>query len=113
MYKEENIYKLLGENIAKYRASNRLTQTEFADKVSMSRASIANIEVGRQKVFVHQIYNFASALGLSNIQELLPDVYNSGVMDDEIAVTSASKLTSSEVERVRNYLKDISSKGRT
>lgn len=113
MKNEDNIYKSLGEKIATYRANNRLTQTELAEKVNMSRASIANIEVGRQKVFVHQIYNFASALGLTNIQELLPDVDNSSVMDSEIVISSASKLTSGEVERVRNLLKDISSKGRT
>src|SRR3546814_20229218 len=38
----------------------------------MSRASIANIESGRQNVLLHNAYGLAEALGFSEVAELLP-----------------------------------------
>ena len=48
-----------------------MTQSEIATKVGISRASVANIEAGRQKVLLHQVYLFASALSLQSITELI------------------------------------------
>lgn len=107
MKNEEQIYKELGETIASFRKSNKLTQTELAEKVSMSRASIANIEVGRQKVFVHQLYIFALAFGLTGIEQLLPILDDLGAIEDNLNITSASKLTNNEIEKVRNLLDGI------
>jgi transcriptional regulator with XRE-family HTH domain len=56
---------LLGsQRIRVRRKANRLRQHELADRVGISRASLANMEVGRQKVLVHQLYAIAIALGL-------------------------------------------------
>lgn len=38
----------------------------------MSRASIANIEVGRQRLLVHQLYLLAAALKLDDAHLLMP-----------------------------------------
>lgn len=61
----ESIYPEIGERIRVRRRANRLRQHELADRVGMSRASLANMEVGRQKILVHQLYAIAVALGLS------------------------------------------------
>nr|WP_249137748.1 helix-turn-helix transcriptional regulator [Bradyrhizobium tropiciagri] len=61
----ESIYLEIGERIRVRRKANRLRQHELADRVGISRASLANMEVGRQKVLVHQLYAIAIALGLA------------------------------------------------
>jgi transcriptional regulator with XRE-family HTH domain len=61
----ESLYTQIGERIRVSRRSNRLRQHELADRVGMSRASLANIEVGRQKILVHQLCAIAVALKLS------------------------------------------------
>lgn len=74
LMRDEEIYRVLGQLIAARRKGCRLTQNELADKVHMSRASIANIERGRQKVLVHQLYRFAEALKVPEVGDLLPSL---------------------------------------
>lgn len=49
-----------------------LTQETLAQQLGISRASLANIETGRQSVMVHQLYAFAKILHLSPSDFLLP-----------------------------------------
>ena len=59
------IYKHIGVLIKNRRKQLRLTQEKLASRLAMSRASLANIETGRQNVLVHQLYAFAAALELA------------------------------------------------
>jgi transcriptional regulator with XRE-family HTH domain len=70
----ESIYEHIGEVIRTRRKAlkPRLTQEGLAQRVGISRASLANIETGRQNVLVHQLYAFAKALNLSPGDFLLP-----------------------------------------
>ena len=52
---EQSIYAELGRAVATRRKMVGLTQAEVAKDVGISRASIANIESGRQKVLLHQV----------------------------------------------------------
>lgn len=66
------VYKAFGSAIATRRKALGLTQAELASKVKISRASIANIERGRQSILLHHVYALASALGFTKVAELLP-----------------------------------------
>jgi len=68
----ESLYAQIGERISASRRSNRLRQHELADRVGISRASLANIEVGRQKILVHQLCAIAVALKLPPA-DLIPE----------------------------------------
>lgn len=59
----EPIYQAFGARIVMLRDTLDVTQEELATRTGMSRASIANIEVGRQRVYTHQVAMFAKALG--------------------------------------------------
>lgn len=61
----EHIYKHIGSLIKSRRKQLRWTQEKLASRLAMSRASLANIETGRQNVLVHQLYAFAAALELA------------------------------------------------
>lgn len=69
---ETQLYSELGSAIASRRRTLELTQAHVAARVGISRASLANIEVGRQKVLVHHLYKLASVLRLSSPASLLP-----------------------------------------
>jgi transcriptional regulator with XRE-family HTH domain len=67
----ESIYTHVGAMIKAKRKGMKLTQSELAGQLMISRASLANIECGRQRVLVHQLYAFAAALQLAP-SDLLP-----------------------------------------
>lgn len=64
------LYEELGRRIIECRGD--MTQRELAEKVHISRASIANIERGNQAVSLHNLYAIAAALGIQDLRELLP-----------------------------------------
>jgi transcriptional regulator with XRE-family HTH domain len=70
----ESVYRHIGALIRnrRRRFKPRLTQEKLASRIGISRASLANIEIGRQTVPVHQLYAFAEALDLSPGDFLLP-----------------------------------------
>jgi len=65
------LYLHLGENIRGVRQRRKWTQARLANEASLSRASVASIEMGRQQVLLHTVYQLAAALG-TDIHELLP-----------------------------------------
>jgi transcriptional regulator with XRE-family HTH domain len=66
------IYQAFGQAVATRRKMLKLTQAALASRVGISRASIANIERGRQTVQLHHVYLLASALQVAKIADLLP-----------------------------------------
>jgi transcriptional regulator with XRE-family HTH domain len=71
--KNDELYDQLGALIRGRRKKLSLTQQDVAARIGISRASLANIETGRQKVLVHQLYALAGALNLPP-SDLLPPV---------------------------------------
>src|SRR5690348_7091597 len=61
-----------GKAVALRRDELDLTQAELARQVGISRASIANIEKGRQNVLLHHVYDLADALKMTKVGDLLP-----------------------------------------
>lgn len=70
--KVHSLYKRIGATIKVQRRALGLTQHELAMRLGISRASLANIETGRQRILVHQLYELAQQLKIG-IQRLLPD----------------------------------------
>jgi transcriptional regulator with XRE-family HTH domain len=62
----ESLYRHIGALIRDRRKKfkPRWTQEKLANRIGISRASLANIETGRQTIPVHQLYAFAEALSL-------------------------------------------------
>jgi transcriptional regulator with XRE-family HTH domain len=60
----EPVYREIGRNIRTRRRHIDASQDEVAHRLGISRATLANIETGRQRVLVHQLYGIARALGV-------------------------------------------------
>ena len=58
----ERPYVLFGQAVRDARLALEITQQELADRLGHSRGSIANIEVGRQRVLLDDVFKFAKAL---------------------------------------------------
>lgn len=67
----EPIYATLGKAIARLRAKSGMTQQNLADALGISRASVANIERGEQRVYLDQALAFVDVFNLSSLDELL------------------------------------------
>ncbi len=69
----EEIYPLIGMRIQQLRARDQLTQEQLGAQLQppVTRASIANIETGKQRLLVHTLLQLAHLLTVS-VEELLP-----------------------------------------
>lgn len=70
MQKDDDLYTQLGSLIKKRRESLDLTQAELAAKVGLSRTSLTNIECGRQRFMVDQLYKICANLNMPMTQLL-------------------------------------------
>jgi transcriptional regulator with XRE-family HTH domain len=68
--RNKNYYVALGRQIAQARGG-KMTQDILAQRLSLTRTSIINIEKGRQQVLVHTLADIAGALNVP-ITTLLP-----------------------------------------
>lgn len=61
----EPVYVSFGELVKARRIALGWTQADLAEQVGLARASIANIELGRQRVLLSDLFDFAQAFGVS------------------------------------------------
>lgn len=64
-------YRALGERVRRERKRAEMSQAELAQRLGLTRASIANLEAGRQRPAAHQAATLAKVLEVP-IQDLLP-----------------------------------------
>lgn len=105
-----SIYKRIGLEISKRRKALRITQSELSGAVGISRAALANIERGEQRVFFDQIVGICAFLSVDKVDDLLqaPDRSDSDVIDysRQLRVSGAS-LNRSQRNEVRSILEDL------
>lgn len=93
----ETLYRAFGNAVATRRKALELTQAQLASKVKMSRASIANIESGRQSVLLHHLYALAAALDLARAADLLPSPPQKS-LGEELKMTLSNQTLSEHEE---------------
>lgn len=65
------LYETVGERIASARAATGVSQAKLAQVVGVTRASIVNIERGRQRAPLHLLWQIAAALKIDMVS-LIP-----------------------------------------
>lgn len=58
----QKVYTTVGERIALARRQRGLTQEALANEIDLTRASVTNIELGRQKLQLHTLLEIARVL---------------------------------------------------
>jgi len=101
------LYETLGSVIREKREAKGYKQNKFAELLKISRASLVNIEKGRQRAPIHNLYEIARLLGVS-IHDLLPDsVDQSEEVSDKIEkqIVESSAGNPETEEKLMNFIK--------
>ena len=61
----DEFYTVVGNKIKEIRTRAKVTQTELAKALGLTRSSVANIEAGRQRVQLHGLVQAATVLKVS------------------------------------------------
>lgn len=69
---KRKFYSQLGKKISLKRKESQLSQVQVADRISMSRASIVNIEKGRQFPPIHLLWSLSKVFDV-RLEELFPE----------------------------------------
>lgn len=97
------LYRRLGREVAKRREELGLTQAHVASQLGLTRASLANLENGRQRILVHQLYRLVEALNLKTILDLVPSRWTFEELND--LTFKGAELTQSEEAGVHQLLR--------
>lgn len=89
------VYRAFGSAVSARRKALGLTQAQLASKVKMSRASIANIESGRQNILLHHVYALAAALDFAKVADLLPPLPQKSI-GEELKMTLSNQTLSKQ-----------------
>lgn len=103
----EAVYKAFGKAVSTRRKALDLTQAQLASKVNMSRASIANIESGRQNVLLHHVYALAGALGFAKVSDLLPPLAQKSLREELKMTLSNQTLSDHEEAQVADLITGV------
>lgn len=98
-----DLYKALGAAAAERRKQLKMTQAQVASGIGLTRASLANIETGRQKLLLHQVYRLASVLRLDSILDLVPATFETH-STEELPFKSG-QVTSVQRQQVENVVR--------
>jgi DNA-binding XRE family transcriptional regulator len=85
----DEVYRVLGRKVRQMREIQRLSQDQLAQRLGISRASMVNIEAGRQRAPLHLLWQIAEVLH-SKLIDMIPtpeDVAvrpNQGLLDREV-----------------------------
>jgi transcriptional regulator with XRE-family HTH domain len=103
-----------GERLRRARDGVSTKQHTLAADLHITRTSVSNIERGRHRVFLDQVYIAAHSLGVS-IEELLPplsDVFPEDTVSfasDSSVSNDSAKLVTEIAQALREHLADKSS----
>ena len=98
----DSFYKQIGLRIQERRENQGRVQKELAGRLAISRGSLANIETGRQRIMVHQLYRIAAELELSPT-DLLPPMPAKQIDEPQINIPVPSHLNPQQAKDVANF----------
>lgn len=100
------IYKHIGELIRARRKTLEMKQETLSTLLGISRGSVANIEIGRQNVLIHQLYKIAAALQLSPF-DLLPPPLTDQHKGDRTELPLPSDLKAQHKSQVALFFEQV------
>lgn len=104
--KLEPIYEQIGGIIRSLRRRADQPQEALAGQLGISRATLANIETGRQRVLIHQLYAIAQALRV-DLMDLLPQPAENPTTSDWTSLTFDSDLKEEQKKQLAKLIGPI------
>jgi len=103
---ESEIYRGLGSLVRQHRKRLDMRQEALGELIGLSRASIANIETGRQHIPLHHLYRLAQALKVDP-QTLLPAPAAGGTVKADREINSSMDLSERQQAAVAQVVGSI------
>jgi transcriptional regulator with XRE-family HTH domain len=97
----DSVYVEIGKQIFEARIRKGLTQEQLAEKISLKRTSITNIEKGKQQLLVHMLIKIAKELDV-DVNILIPKISN-----DEISPIDKDKYSKKSLNWVKSALSKV------
>ncbi|MDQ0966925.1 DNA-binding transcriptional regulator, XRE-family HTH domain [Pedobacter suwonensis] len=102
--------QLVGSRIKIKRAELGLSQDELASKIDLARASISNIEIGRQQPTLSTLYDISQVLE-TDVQSLLPtylEVKSETISkSDPLEILKTKDVTDGSKEKIEKLIAGI------
>ena len=105
MIDDDRLHHLLRDSVKELRTASqerRLSQQELGDILGLTRSSVANIEIGAQKVSLSNVYALCDYFGLE-IGDVLPKV-------DAVKTSKLDRNKSIHSEDVQRTIEKLRSK---
>jgi DNA-binding XRE family transcriptional regulator len=101
----DDLYRELGRKIrqARERQGHKLSQGTLAQRLGISRASMVNIEAGRQHAPLHLLWQIAELLG-SDLTLLIPS------RDELLATSNTVELEKAMMKQIEDFAKGDSAR---
>jgi transcriptional regulator with XRE-family HTH domain len=103
---EAALYRRLGELVRLHRERLGINQAHVAEQTGLSRASIANIETGRQRIPLHHLYSLARALKV-DAHALLPVMDATPGPPESREIRSSVSLSELEQDQIAKVIGTI------
>jgi transcriptional regulator with XRE-family HTH domain len=97
-------YILLGERIRVARNAKGLDQESFSSLLDLTRASIVNIEKGRQRPSIYQVWLMAQILDVQLIDLVPPLNVGVQISEWESKINSDSNIDDEEKKRLLEFI---------
>ena len=107
---KKKFYQTLGGRIRETRISAKMKQEAFASHLKLSRASVVNIEKGRQHPPIHVLWDIARILNIG-VVELLPEFSSSeSITSDWVKIIAqTSKGNKKTKEKLMSFVGEVKS----
>lgn len=106
------LYESIGSQIKSLRNRARLSQEELADKLNLSRASVVNIEKGRQHASLHLLIDLARIFNVTLLdfltEEFVGPLASTGLSRRKREISRFA--TGDSLKMVSEFLEEITSK---
>jgi transcriptional regulator with XRE-family HTH domain len=103
---ESEIYRRLGSLVRQHRKRLDMNQETLGRAIGLSRASVANIETGRQHIPLHHLYGLAGALRVDP-QALLPSAAGDGPPKADREIRSSLDLSERQQAAIAQVVDSI------
>jgi len=105
---KKRFYVVLGDKIKSARQNAGLKQQDFANFLKLSRASIVNMEKGRQHTPIHTLWDIAKILNI-DVSELIPQFTYSEKLKPEFKKIALKELKGDSLsqEKLIGFLGEI------
>lgn len=97
----DSVYVEIGKRIFEARNNKGFTQEQLAEKISLKRTSITNIEKGKQQLLVHMLIKIARELDV-DVNNLIPEI-----SDEDFSPMNKDKYSKKSLNWVKSALSKV------